>query len=120
MLTYGRRSTDVILDSRGNALNDVEITLHETEAHANAGTSAVGTVYTNAAGRWRFDWTAGELWARITRSASVWRLDDGLTEIGELLSTATTRDEARRAIGITVGDTAPVDPVVGDIFISTA
>lgn len=125
MPTYGQRPGDVVTDSFGNALSGVTLTFYLTQADANASENAVGQVETDTSGRWRFDWTDGELWISIGvgLNQKVYRVDstlEGSTALGRALLAALTRDSARRLVGITVGPTPPSDPQVGDLYIPTS
>ena len=75
MPTYGQRPEDVISDTRGNALKNVEVRLYHSEADATTGDSVVGSAFSDERGRWSFEAAAGELWARLP-DGTVWQVSD--------------------------------------------
>lgn len=65
MPTYGQRPQDLIFDSRGNALADVEVRIFATESDATSATGQLASVLTDAWGRWRYQSPLDEIWVRL-------------------------------------------------------
>lgn len=74
MPVYGLRPDDVVVDAAGNVQSGATITLHATQADAQAGTGAIATA-TTSGGRWSADVATAPVWVR-TPSGSVYQIQD--------------------------------------------
>lgn len=74
MPVYGLRPDDVVVDAAGNVQTGATLTLHASQADAQAAVSPLATVTTNA-GRWSADVSAASVWVRTPNGAVYQILD---------------------------------------------
>lgn len=74
MPVYGLRPDDVVVDTAGNVQTGATLTLHASQADAQAAVSPLATVKTNA-GRWSADVSAASVWVRTPNGAVYQILD---------------------------------------------